>query len=279
MQRPALAPLAALAALTACAMVPTRDDAAASLAAAESAFAAHSVREDMRAAFMAHFAPDGVFVRNGWVVARESLANRAAPPIILEWRPQYVEVAASGDMGLSTGPSRVTPRDKPGAAPSHGQFVSVWKRAPGEPWRVQVDLGIENEGPALWDQPLQARLSPAAPAGEGLAAAEASFATAARAGMRDAYRTHGASDLRLYRSGDPPRASRDAALASAWLARHARLGYVAEASETAASGDFGYVRGRVEEAGSDRTVGWFLRVWRREAAGWRIVMDVVNPVR
>jgi hypothetical protein len=24
-------------------------------------------------------------------------------------------------------------------------------------------------------------------------------------------------------------------------------------------------------------LGWYLRVWRREGAGWRLVMDVTNP--
>ena len=118
----------------------TPPDQAASLAAAETAFAAHSVREDMRAAFMAHFAAEGVMMRNGWVVAREFLAPRPAPPIVLDWRPVYVEVAASADLGLSTGPWKLTSREDAAKPPAYGQFVSIWRREPGQPWHVAVDL-------------------------------------------------------------------------------------------------------------------------------------------
>ena len=58
-----------------CAQQPAQPPApdAASLAAAETAFAAHSVREDMRTAFLAHFTDDGVFVRDGWTHSNEFL--------------------------------------------------------------------------------------------------------------------------------------------------------------------------------------------------------------
>jgi len=121
------APLLALA-LAACAHLPMTPEAPASLAAAETGFGRHSVREDMRAAFLANFAEDGVFVRNGWMVSNDWLRPRPAPPIVLDWHPQYVEAAASGDMGLSTGPWKITSKKDPGAAPTHGQFVSVWRR-------------------------------------------------------------------------------------------------------------------------------------------------------
>src|SRR5688572_3441460 len=102
--------------LAACGSAPPKPVAAdhtASLAAAETAFAAHSVREDMRPAFLAAFAPDGMLVRNGWVVSNDWMKPQAAPPIVLDWRPQYVEVAASGELGLSTGPWKITSKAKP----------------------------------------------------------------------------------------------------------------------------------------------------------------------
>jgi ketosteroid isomerase-like protein len=50
-----------------------------------------------------------------------------------------------------------------------------------------------------------------------------------------------------------------------------------ERSEVARSGDFGYARGNYAAGAGQAQLGWYLRVWRREGAGWRIVMDVVNP--
>jgi ketosteroid isomerase-like protein len=273
------AALAALA-LSSCVHLPVSRDAAESLAAAETAFAAHSVRENMRAAFLAHFADDGLFVRDGWTAARAWLMPRAAPPIVLDWRPVYVEVAASGELGLSTGPWRITAPDKPGAPPAYGQFVSIWKRAPGGPWKVAVDLGISHPHSTLWEAPLEARgVPPAAPAGS-LAEAEAAFARdSARLGERQAYRAHGCPGLRRYRDGNAPRASLAAALSSASMS-DARIAWAAERVEAARSGDFGYAIGRYAEAAGPRaTSGHYLRVWRREEGAWKLVLDVVNAAR
>src|SRR5258708_12610247 len=77
--------------LAACAQ-PTRVDsmdAAKSLAAAETAFAAHSVREDMRAAFLAAFADDGVFVRNACLPAHPPLSGLPSPAPPPTFPPQY----------------------------------------------------------------------------------------------------------------------------------------------------------------------------------------------
>lgn len=270
-------PLLAAAMVAACASLPGEVGDAASLAAAESAFAAQSAREDMRAAFLAHFAPDGVFVRDRWVAARAWLEPRAAPPIVLDWRPVHVETARSGEMGLSTGPWRITPRGA--AAPTaYGQFVSIWTREAGGPWRVAADLGVSHADAALWDAPLAARTTPAAAGAGTLEEAEAAFARESLArGATAAYRAYAAPDLRLYREGHAPWLGRDAALASGAFGPESP-GWTVERAATARSGDFGYALGHFTAASAEGSPrGHFLRAWRREAAGWRIVLDVVNP--
>jgi ketosteroid isomerase-like protein len=277
-----LAPALVLA-LAACGSAPPRPamtDHTATLAAAEAAFAAHSVREDMRAAFLAAFAPDGMLVRNGWVVSNDWMRAQAAPPIVLDWRPQYVEVAASGDLGLSTGPWRITSKAKPQTPASHGQFVSVWRREGSGPWKVAVDLGISHAGDALWNAPLETRQLPAprsAPPG-GIAQAEARFVADAQSrGLRAAYAAHGAENLRFYRNGQAPATLRSAALASDSMAG-AAPSWSIDRVETARAGDLGYARGAYFPAAAPSVpAGWYLRVWRREGADWRIVMDVVQP--
>jgi ketosteroid isomerase-like protein len=266
--------------LAACAHQPMPNEAALSLAAAETAFAAHSVREDMRVAFLANFADDGVFVRGGWINANESLRARAAPPAVLDWRPAFTEVAASGELGLSTGPTKFTAKATPSASPSYGQYVSVWRRMAGGPWKVEADLGIGHDGALLWEQPLEARVAPAAggaPA-QSLAYAEARFARdSLELGMRAAYGIHGAQSLRFYRDGAGPAVGRAAALASSAMSGDTRA-WMVERIESARSGDFGYARGRYAAAASASvTLGWYLRAWHREEDGWRIVMDVANP--
>lgn len=267
-----------------CAEAPVQDsprDAPLSLAAAELAFAAQSVLENMRSAFMDHFAADGVFVRDGWVNANAYLAERPAPPIVLDWKPVYTETAASGEIGLSTGPWKLTSKDKPDAAPSFGQFISIWKRAPGKPWKVAVDLGISHPGPVFWDAPLEALVAPGpGTAAQGIAEAEQRFAQDARAdGLRSAYRRNASPRLRFYREGGSPASGLDRALASAAITDD-RMDWTLQRSESARSNDFGYARGSYASAAAPgKPLGHYLRVWRLEAGVWRIALDVTNPAR
>src|SRR5260221_5289092 len=188
-----------------------------SLAAAESEFAAHSVREGMRAAFLAHFTDDGVLVREGWTNAIAPLGPRPDAGILLDWRAQYTETAASGELGLSTGPWKLTSKTKPEPPRSYGQFVSVWRREPGKPWKVAVDLGISHPEATLWDRPLEAVVlrGGAARNAPAIEAAEERFAADARAsGPRSAYSRSASERLRFYRGGFAPLIGKPAAPAS-----------------------------------------------------------------
>lgn len=238
--------------LGACAHAPAGVDPR-SLAEAESAFAEHSVREGMRAAFLSHFADDGMLLRSGWVNSNAHLAKQPDPPIVLDWRPAYVEVAASGELGLSNGP-----------------------------WRVAVDLGISHSQPTLWDRGLETRAA-ASPGGPGepggLQAAEQSFARQSQdRGARAAYEAHGSQQMRYYRNGADPAIGKDAALAAPGLGDE-RLIWSADRIETSKSGDFGYARGSYAALSAPAiALGHYLRIWRLEGNAWRVALDVANPL-
>lgn len=269
-------------ALAACALSPTEPmDAARSLAAAESAFAAHSVREDMRAAFLANFDDDGVYVRDGWVEAKADLAKRSAPAILLDWKPVFTEVSWSGDFGVSTGPWKITSKAKPDAAPSFGQFVSIWRREPGRPWKVVVDIGISHANAALWDQPLATVTLPgrAALTRGGIESAELEFVTDAHLkGLPAAYATYGSERFRFYREGFEPAVGKANALASPAMTGE-KLAWSIDQIEMSQSRDFGYSRGSYAAVATPKTpLGYFMRVWHVEDGQWRIAVDVANPV-
>lgn len=277
--------LAALA-LSACTPATAPDpamNAPAQLAAAESAFAATSVREGMRAAFLANLAEDSLMLRPGPVDGRELFEKEPAElPIVLDWRPVHVEVAASGEMGLSTGPWTITRKADPKAPPRHGQFVSVWKRSATGRWELAVDLGIRHPGADLSEAPLvtrQLEKEVAATGIAGIAAAEASFDAASRSlGARGAYAAHASETLRLYRDGAGPAIGRSRALASPALGDE-RLAWTIERAQAARSGEFGYAFGSyAAHPGPGRPQGYFVRVWRFEGGAWRIALDVVNPL-
>src|SRR5689334_13748391 len=52
----------------------------------------------------------------------------ALPDLKIEWRPNKVEVARSGEMGYSTGSYHMTFKDPSGKTiEDHGKYVTVWK--------------------------------------------------------------------------------------------------------------------------------------------------------
>lgn len=251
---------------------------ATSLAAAETAFAAHSVRENSRAAFLANFADDGIFVRDGWSVARPALEAQAVPPIVLEWRPAYVEAARAGDLGLSTGPWTITPHDK--ARPVlHGQFISIWRRTQGR-WQVIADIGVSHPDAVLADAKLETHVAPMDGGGDAtsLGAAEGDFAqAAAHGGLAAALRAHGSDDMRFYREGQAPWLGSARAI-PAGTVDAGDVEYTLQDAQVARSGDLGFARGTYVRP-ADGTRGVWLRAWRREGRDWRVALAVANATR
>jgi len=138
--------------LAACGTNPARDanDARESLAAAERAFAADAGERGVAAAFIAHFAPDGLVFEPAPVRVRDVWPTRPVPgdplAVQLHWAPALVDVARSGDLGYSTGPFTVA-RKGSTALPTHGAFFSVWQRAADGRWQVWLDLGMRRAAP------------------------------------------------------------------------------------------------------------------------------------
>jgi ketosteroid isomerase-like protein len=108
--------------------------------AAESAFAASFARRDT-AAFAALLAPDAVFFgRNSVMRGKAEVAEGwrpllTAPVAPFSWRPEVVEVAASGALALSSGPVF----DADGR--QFGTFNSIWRREADGTWLVVFDKG------------------------------------------------------------------------------------------------------------------------------------------
>jgi len=250
---------------------------ATSLAAAENAFAAHSVREGMRPAFLANFADDGVLVRNGWALALPALEAQSPAPNVLDWHPVFVEAARAGDLGISTGPWTITPRD-PARPTLHGQFVSAWRRTHGR-WQVVADIGISHPGPELAEAALETHVAPGVEDGDAaaLAAAEQAFEQlAARGGMRAALDAHGSPRLRFYREGHAPWLGAPRLLPAS-AADGGAIRFTLQDVQVSRSGDLGFARGTY--AGPADARGVWLRAWRREDGAWRVALDVANATR
>lgn len=254
------------------------------VAAAERAFDAHTQEVGFTAGFTAFAAPDGILFRPDPVNAREHLASGpASDDRSLRWWPARIGVAASGDLAFDAGPWTVND----GAA--NGWFFTIWKRQPDGRW-----LWVLDHGSGTLPGPSEIRpgdpIRPAAAASRRAASPAAAWTEvlAAEAGLAAAVAAEGA--VRAYRprlAGDAWVATPDlgpatepAAIAVALDARPQGIAFeVPAGGEASQAGDFAYAYGhaRWREGGTDRR-GHYVRVWRNDADGWRVVYDQLTSV-
>lgn len=256
---------------------------AAQLAAAEFAFAARSVGSDMREAFLAVLADDAILLRPGPVPGRATMEKRAAPPIELNWRPVFVQVAGSGEIGVSTGPWRIVSKTKPAEPADYGQFCSVWRKNADGAWQLLLDLGISHPQASLsgaWLELPEAN-SRAATAADAQRAMHDFAVAAEQSGYAAAVRRFAAKDARVFRNEYAPFIG--AAALSGLPADDARRGLEPVTSGTARSGDMAYALLRLAPRNADGTLGassaHAMQVWRTDAAGrFELLLDVVNEM-
>jgi hypothetical protein len=271
-----------------------RGEAIRSLIAAERAFATLAATDGIRDAFYANVADDGVIFRPRAVAGKKFLEGRpnVKGPAALLWDPRWVDVSASGDFGLSTGPSEFWPNGAADTVVSRGSFVTIWKRVGNGPWRFALDLGVS--GPTKLDRGGEPRVGALAGTARGASSVPDSSALIgldARVG-NDTIASGRTPQLiplltaesRVYRIGQPIAIGADAAAGllarSGGMVASTRLG-----GDVARSGDLAYTYGTYERIahgdGSRRVIeaGNYLRVWKRGADGrWKVALDLASPV-
>jgi ketosteroid isomerase-like protein len=107
---------------------------------AESSFAASMTQRDPKA-FAALISPEAIFfgdttVMRGKAAVVEGWARFfAGPAAPFSWKPDVIEVLASGKLALSSGPVY-----DPGGR-RVGSFNSIWRQEPNGHWRIIFDKG------------------------------------------------------------------------------------------------------------------------------------------
>jgi ketosteroid isomerase-like protein len=113
----------------------------------EREFAEMAQKEGIPEAFLKYAAEDAVLLRNNKLIIgrkalRESYETQkpGATTISLNWKPDYVDVAASGDLGYTYGKYTYTSTDSTGTANvMEGIFHTVWKRQSDGRWQFVWD--------------------------------------------------------------------------------------------------------------------------------------------
>jgi hypothetical protein len=258
------------------------DSRAAPIVAAENAFAADAQRFGVRLAFLAHFDANSWLFRPTPVAALDVLARDADDGSRLEWAPEIAGIAASGDMGFTSG---AWSAHAPGTDRSaHGHFLTVWKRGDDGVWRVQVDGGI---GHAALEHPTGAvktidvaDKNPTPLSADTLARRRHALETADDA-LREAlahpqgdaakiWRDVADTEWRAMRAKQMP-AEGEAAWTLAATDPAKRGSGARRAYDVAASGDLAYSIGG-DAACKD--CGSYYRIWRWRDDRWKLLIDL-----
>jgi ketosteroid isomerase-like protein len=263
------------------------------MVATERAFAERATVVGWKQAFLEYFADDAVaFAGEGTAPARDGLREAPDPPKDLQllWEPRWGDIAASGDLGYLTGPSKNINPARNNGAPRFGNYASIWKRQPDGTYKVIIDVGVNVPdeppfAPGFTRAPAANRY--AASSGETvdtarqrLAAADAALNRAAITGQINGYQGHLAEGVRFHRFDRLPVVGLTAA--TAWLrAQPPFTAGDARFAEVAASRDLGYTWGTYAVAATGNTLaekGFYVRAWTRDGSGtWAVALDVTQP--
>src|SRR6185369_11119123 len=278
--------------ILACASIVQGQSALQDMVKTEQAFSKMAEEQNARDAFMTFIADDGLLFRPGAVNGKKWMNEHPVPlsdkKPLLAWQPSFAGMAASGDMGFTTGPWEAKADINDEKPSGYGHFVTVWKKQADGSWKFVVDLGIshpQSGGPQQHWEPPDAKMKETTKSVDLAIAREAllerdrnySAATLER-GLVRAFVTYAASDVRLYRANNLPYIGRRASSEAIGQTK-GQVTWQPIASDTSRADDLGYTHGTYEVADDAKNVierGSYVRIWKKKNGIWRIVMEVTN---
>jgi ketosteroid isomerase-like protein len=273
-------PLAALLAALIAAPATAAEIDPAPVVAAERAFAADGLALGVQASFLKHSAPEGIVFAPDPVLAKALYEQPRPKGPDLVWWPLWAGIARSGDLGFTTGPYTL------GGDPKAWYFT-VWAKQADGGWKWLFDGGPPTEaaGTAPQGSPVAyARLAvrqagSAAKAMTAVTQAESALAAAARKDVTGAYLAHLAADGRV--AGSKAAHATDRAAVTVELAtRPQRILFAPLGGQASSAGDLAWTYGNAAWTtadGEDRR-GHYVRIWRYDDAGWRLLYDQLLAV-
>jgi len=243
----------------------------------ERGFAAYALSHGVKPAFLLFADTTGIMYDRGKIVNAHKLWNsRDSSPVILKWRPDYVEIAGSHDFGYTTGPWTLQFSKEDTAIKAHGRFITVWHMNNNGEWKFLVDLGVSNV--QVSSDTVLRKIEITNPSIEPgtlptLLEAENNFIAATRQSLKDAYLKYISPQSILNRNNIRPARTNDE-VRSLLDSLPPQIEFTTEGSGIASSGDLGFVYGTTMINGKS---DGFLHIWRKEKQGWKIALEVLHP--
>lgn len=244
----------------------------------ERAFARTSRETNTVNAFLKYLAEDAIMFRAGEPVDGMTLwKTRTADSTLLDWWPVLADISESGDLGYTTGPYQFFNKRTDSAPVANGYYSTIWQKQQNGEWKIKVDLGVRLESIRQLPQELTfvqtARL--VAACNDAIEDVDNELNKILNQQSVSFDERTLATDYRIHRVLIGPSVNSFSVVTVA----EAGVKFIFESvgGEAAVSKDFAYSYGKVlrtENDGEHRAN--YLRVWRVEAGGWKIVLDVVT---
>lgn len=246
--------------------------------AAERAFAADGLAMGVQASFFKHSSPEGIVFAPEPRLAKAVYAQPQPKGPPLEWWPLWAGISRSGDLGFTTGPYSFD-----GAR--RGYYFTVWAKQPDGSWKWLYDGGPPSDpkdAPPKGSPVAYARLagrqagSPARAMTE-VTRAEAALHAAARTDAKAAFLAVVSDDGRIVGSRAAPPKTR-AELETELGTRATSIAFAPLGGQASDAGDLAWTYGAAKwtKDGQERR-GHYVRIWRNDKAGWRLLFDELLP--
>lgn len=243
---------------------------------AEKNFAAYSVAHGTKNAFLKFLDSNGVVFDGGKAVNGIAIWNkRENRPSILNWAPQFAEIASSNDFGYTTGPWQLTPNAKNDTVIARGQYTTVWHIDANGEWKFLVDLGVGNTPKVLMlslDKIKAKKITGDASTTE-LLKAEQDFIDTYRVDKSKAYELFLSKQSILNRNGLYYPAIKKKSQVQMIGNTPSNIRFEITGSGIASSGDLAYVYGNTI---IDDKPENYLHIWRKEKDGWKLALEVLR---
>jgi ketosteroid isomerase-like protein len=257
---------------------------------AERNFARSSVMIGRNAAFAEYFADESVIFTDKWITnGKQFSKDQKASPVVLKWEPEFMDISASRDFGISTGPWEVQ-EYRPNTPPLFtGYFLTVWKKESDGTWKVILDGGsttppLKNINHSFSFPSGADKSIPNPPVinnellRKELMDRESQFTAEWGKNPEAAtYMSFLAGEARLQLSGHLPATNTDTITVQiSGLAK--RMVWKPVGAGAASSGDLGFTYGLLEISGASvLTKGHYVRIWKKlNGADWKIILEMIN---
>ncbi len=250
----------------------------------ERAFANLARKENTRRAFLAYLSDDGVVFEQGPVNGKKRWEERPTDDSKLDWDPEFADIAASGELGYTTGPWEYRAHRTYKNPDAHGHFVSVWQKNPNGLFQNILDIGVRHphdpESHPLRTSTLHGKTRNTHRSDVSIMDIEEEFLASLREGGGKAHEQALSREARLYRTGKIPMtiptATRPVVKGEGSTVRFSPI-----QGGMSLSGDLGYVYGTASwtesKEGKGEVHANYTRIWKNEdGRHWKIVLEVIS---